>query len=578
MRNRLFVAVSALVTALAVPSVASAQVFDDQGPSALPQGCSGSGCWTNYARVTDYDGDGDLDLVAVNNGGFFSTPQAQALVFWENDGAGTFTDDSAAHGNTVAPLRQVAFGDIDDDGDLDFFAPSAGGTGNDRLFINNAGAFTDEASTRLPASLSSTAGATRMGDVDNDGDLDILVANGYFGSAPSLDVYLNDGAGNFTVGPVPPLTGGDNPDDIDLVDVDGDFDLDVLVNFHEGQNALLKNDGAGNFTSASAGLPTLDDGAYHYGPAFCDVDGDGDRDYFVDNAGDDYREMLAINDGTGNFTDESAARIAGNSGADDNLVVCLDYDGDGDFDFVVGALSTVQRLFVNDGTGNFAFMPGAFDASQIPTLWLEAGDLNGDGRIDIFAAAGEGNPQTERFYLGTTEAAIDTVAPVIIGVESVSFSAAEESVVRFAVSDNAVTDEGPRLSRAYVVVDGNEADATFVGGDIFRAVVPATSATTFSVCAVDLEGNSGCVEATTSTGEGGGGQGGSGPVGGDSAGGNGAGNTPNNGGNSPQGGGGTDEGSEGGCDCQLPAQRQNGAGAFALLSLALAVGLRRRRV
>jgi hypothetical protein len=186
--------------------------------------------------------------------------------------------------------------------------------------------------------------------------------------------------------------------------------------------------------------------------------------------------------------------------------------------------------------------------------------------------------QTERYYFGGTGVAVDTVGPKIIATEDVNLSSSAPTTVRFAVSDNAVTDEGPRLSRAYVVVDGNEADATFVGGDIFRAVVPATSATTFSVCAVDLEGNSGCVEATTSTGEGGGGQGGSGPVGGDSAGGNGAGNTPNNGGNSPQGGGGTDEGSEGGCDCQLPAQRQNGAGAFALLSLALAVGLRRRRV
>ena len=97
MRKLKLVTLSAFLVSLAVPSVASAQLFEDQGDDGLPQGC-GNGCWTNYARMTDYDGDGDLDLVAVNCGGFFANPTAQPLIFWKNSGGGQFTDDSAGSG------------------------------------------------------------------------------------------------------------------------------------------------------------------------------------------------------------------------------------------------------------------------------------------------------------------------------------------------------------------------------------------------------------------------------------------------------------------------------------------------
>jgi len=448
----------------------------------------------------------------------------------------------------------------------------------DRLFTQDAGTFTNQAATQLPAGLSSDAGAARMGDLDNDGDLDLVVADGYIDdNAPPGSLYFNNGNGVFTVAPttIPSASGGNNPDDIDLVDVDGDFDLDILFNNHQGQNVLWTNDGAGNFTDASSSLPALDGGAFHYGPAFCDVDGDGDRDYFVDNAGDNYKEVLAINNGSGVFTDESAARISGNSGADDNLVACIDYDGDGDFDFVVGSLQTQQRLFQNDGTGNFDIVQGGFDGPTIPTLWLEFGDLNGDGRLDAFAAAGEGNPQTERFYFGGPDVAVDTRAPRIIATEPVALSSTDPTVIRFAVSDNAVTDEGPRLSRAFVLVGTDEIEATFVGGDLFRAEVPATPVRAFTACAVDLEGNvsAGCPGGT---GEGGGGPGGGGPGGGGpSTGGNGSGASQSSGGNQP--GDSTDSGSDDGCGCEVPSQGNAGTGGLAFAALAVGMALRGRR-
>jgi len=546
-------------------------LFEDQGADKLgTQPCGGQGCWTNYARVTDVDGDGDLDLVGVNCGGFFSNPQPQPLAIWQNDGAGNFTDGSGLLGGFTGAVRQVAFGDVDGDGDLDVYVPAAGGVQLDAFFIRQAdGTFADEASTRLPAALSSDAGAARLGDVDNDGDLDLLVATGYIGdNADPGHLYLNDGAGRFAeaVGAVPTAKNGVNPDDIDLADVDGDFDLDVYINLHNGDNLLWINDGGGVFTDGSAGLPPLSaDAQYHYGPAFCDVDGDGDRDLFIDNTADGYTEQLLINDGAGTFTDETAERITGNTqGGDDNIVACLDYDGDGDFDFSIGALAPGrERLFQNDGAGNFTVVQGAFDGQTDPTLWMEFGDLNGDGRLDAFTAQGEGSPELDRVYFGNASVAADVRAPVITATEQVALSPSADTVVRFAVADSVVTDEGPRLRRAWVEVGDQQIDARFIGGDLYRAVIPSTPETTFAACATDWAGNTtpGC---EGSSGVGGGGQGGNGQ-GGNGQGGNGQGGD----GQGASNGGGPDVGDDG-CGCGVPGAAPTGAGAGAL---AVALGL-----
>ena len=575
--RRLFGSLSVLGLVL-MPRAAAAQLlFEDQGTAVLPQGCNGSGCWTNYARAVDVDGDGDLDLVAVNCGGFFSNPQPQPLLVWRNDGAGNFVDASDIFGSISATLRQVAFGDVDGDGDVDMVAPSAGNVQPDRLFIQTApGVYANEASTRLPANSSSDAGAVRLGDLDGDGDLDLVVAEGYLNDgADPASIYLNDGTGKFalTNTTVPTSKNGVNPDDVDLADIDGDFDLDILINFHQGQNSLWRNDGAGNFEDISASLPGLSGGAFHYGPAFCDVDNDGDLDLFTDNAATDgsYQEQLAINDGSGNFSDETS-RISGNSSSDDNLIACVDYDSDGDFDFIVGSLATNHRVFQNDGQGNFQFVANAVDGPTVPNLWLEFGDLNGDKRADLFAAQGEGNPQTERLYFGTESVVEDNLAPRVIAIENVALSAASETVVRFRLSDNATSDGGPRVDRAWVLVGNQQIDAAFVGGDLFRAVVPATSESVLTVCSADASGVTEC-----DGGEGGGGAGGSGAGGdgGSATGGASQGPGPSGSGAGGTGGGGTDSDSEGGCDCSLPAQSSTPGLALGALGLLWAAARRR---
>lgn len=573
----------AFVCVTALPAAASAQLLFEDQPNALPQGCNGSGCWTNYARMTDLDGDGDLDLVGVNCGNFFGT-SPQPLLVWTNDGEGAFTTSNML-GNIVAPLRQIAIGDVDGDDDADVYIPSAGNVQADRLLIQNApGVFADEASARLPAGLSSDAGFTRMGDLDGDGDLDLIVGGAYSnaGEQPAY-LFFNDGAGNFTASTTSyPLTAlGSNPDDVDLADLDGDFDLDVLINVHEGQNEFWINDGAGNFVTADA--PTLALDHFHYGPVFCDVDGDDDLDMFVDNDGvtGDFLEQLALNDGAGNFTDASD-QISGNIDNDDNLIACVDFDDDGDFDILIGALNARERVFRNDGSGNFTPVSNAFDGPQDPTLWLELGDVNGDNRLDVFTVQGEQpGGERDRVYFGTADRAADSKPPTVRIGEDVTLSPTEETVVRFALSDNATTDEGARLSKVFVLVGATEVPARYMGGDLYRAVLPASDETSFKICAVDLAGNAidGCPGGT---GEGGGSEGGSGPQGGNSNnGGNGAnGGSSNNGGAGASGGAGSDSdsGSDDGCGCALPgSSRTDASHLFALAALGLTLITRAQR-
>jgi hypothetical protein len=488
-----------------LPALASAQIADLVPDALDPQACGGAGCWTNHLRVTDVDGDGDLDIVLVNYADFFGGNNSpQPLVIYANDGVGSFTNvSSTAVGNFMGNVRQIAIGDVNGDGAPDLYAPS--GTGGPHvLFMNSgSGVFTDEASTRLPAAYPRAA-AARMGDVDSDGDLDIFVADGYATNGPPFGhVYLNDGTGVFSeaAGAVPNTFAGEDIDDVEFVDVDRDFDLDLIVNPHSGAAAVWINDGSGAFSPGGSIAPPAASN-FHYNVAPCDVDGDGDVDLWIDNAGASYTEQLLINDGNGSFSDETAQRVSGNPGADDNGVVCVDVDHDGDFDAVVLSLGTAERLLENDGVGNFTLVAGEFPPPTDCTLWGEFGDLNGDGRLDLVTGQGECSSSDE-VYLGNGSMPVDTTPPKIILVEEVGgVQPGATPVVRFAVSDSTVTDEGPRLSRAYALIGpGNpplDLDARFMGGDLFRVQLPAAdSAITFQVCAEDLEGNTSCSESQT---------------------------------------------------------------------------------
>jgi len=176
----------------------------------------------------DYDNDGDADLYV---GGINDTDKPVTRILYRNNGDGTFSDVTkaaglAGRGNNISCF----WGDVDTDGDLDLFLANSSGPGHpeahwgaDSLFRNNGdGTFSDIAAEAAVDNLTNSRGST-MGDIDNDGDLDIYVNNSWHDS----QVFLNDGRGRFSESGQ--KTGGAvfYGHGCALGDLDGDGDLDL---------------------------------------------------------------------------------------------------------------------------------------------------------------------------------------------------------------------------------------------------------------------------------------------------------------------------------------------------------------
>jgi MYXO-CTERM domain-containing protein len=644
------VAPFALLAALGLETRSAAAVtyFEDVTETMFPAPACGVeeegeeyrlGCYTNFLVIADVDGDEDLDVVMANGGGYYERDIAEESSLYLNDGEGAYSNvTSSVLGEASSRLRQVAVGDVDGDGDMDIYQPGGYGADADKLFIQTSqGTFADEAVQRLPPFTWSDAGAAHLGDLDNDGDLDLVVAD--WGAAPRKSpgntlVYLNDGEGYFTEQPIdvvpPPMAPeiGTAPIDIDLADIDGDFDLDILVNHRDGQSRIFLNDGEAKFSDGTEGNYPPKVGAYTYNVEACDFDEDGDLDLLLDNAGGYeefeydtgeevvtyrlYKAQVLVNDGTGHFTDETAETISGEPAADDNAVKCADVTGDGHYDLIVASLTNIgEKLLINDGSAKFTYEEGGFpgappaeeggDPESDPTLGIDVADVDGDGVLDVITGQGEGAPRVDRIYKGNGGA--DVTKPSFRAFETPSATAGEPIAVRFAVTDAYTSETGQHVKDVFLTyqVDGEDeevAEARFVGGDLFRAVIPPQPAGAKIVIGasatdrVELTSEADPIEITVLgapvTGEGGeAGEAGSGGNAGEpsSAGRGGSagsatepeggeGGEPSGGGTSSKGATGEDE--DDGCGCSVPGAPSRNYGALSALVLA-GLALRRRR-
>jgi hypothetical protein len=285
-------------------------------------------------------------------------------------------------------------------------------TPGDRLFVNGADELGVDVQHHLQTDfcdLPDTVGGTGvcLFDHDGDGDLDMYFAD----RAPEPNRLLRNDGGSFT--DISSESGADLTTDSTgciAFDYDGDEDLDLYVT-NVGPDVLLENDG-GAFRDVTAGAGIEADGFSNAATAG-DIDADGDLDLFVARVVDlascpedaclypplacpvNRRNLLFINEG-GTFEEVATER-----GIDDEaptlVTLMFDFEGDGDVDIYVGNdMGTVfdDRLYLNDGTGNFSEAAADYDvdAPGTCTMGVDAGDFDRDGHTDMVITDFEDRP------------------------------------------------------------------------------------------------------------------------------------------------------------------------------------------
>ena len=247
------------------------------------------------------------------------------------------TTDRLTIGTESNRSASVRMGDVDADGDLDLVVANGRHWTQQNFVFINAG----RAKFSVMQPLGSdrrTSYACKFADLDGDGDLDIATAN----DMALGRILLNDGAGRFSyhtefgeVSSVRSLT---------VADIDGDTDIDLLVTSRGKPNRIYLNDGAANFRPGPQFGSQQDS---TIAVAAADVDDDGHLDLVLANRDRQPNELLM---GNADLTFSIRKRFG--SGKDNSrAVVAADFNADGKLDWVVGNIGQPNEVFLGDGRG-----------------------------------------------------------------------------------------------------------------------------------------------------------------------------------------------------------------------------------
>jgi hypothetical protein len=330
----------------------------------------------------DYDNDGDIDIYFVNGaplrGTVCATVPRNAL--YRNDGGWKFTDvtDRAGVGDTGYGLG-VTVGDYDNDGNQDIYLNNYG---PNVLYRNNGDStFTDvtkQAGVAGPGGVG--AGACFL-DIDNDGDLDLFVAQ-------YLEFSYEKHVATTTLG------------------------VSVYANprfYRPAANLLYRNNGDGTFTDVSAASGIGRHAGYGMGTVCADYDNDGDTDILVAN--DVTANFLFQNDGKGVFEEVAVtAGLAYDLHGDEQGSMGVDsgdYDNDGLLDFYMTSYQDqLAVLYHNLGNGlveDVTLLTGAGAGTLPDVTWGNSFvDFDNDGDRDLFVACGHLQDNVERYTNATT--------------------------------------------------------------------------------------------------------------------------------------------------------------------------------
>ena len=342
---------------------------------ALNTGLTDNNTDTWGVAWVDYDNDGLEDCFVSSYDK--NTPNKM----YRNNGDGTFTNVqlgslTSIQNNSVSST----WADADNDGDLDVFLANNVEAANMYFQNDGNGNFSYDPNHSLNNYGGYCHNATWV-DYDNDGWVDLFVTD-FFATKFNL-LYHNNGDGTFTAITNDIIaTEANKSIGTTWGDYDNDGDVDAFVPNAEGaNNTLYRNDG-GAFTKITSGA-IVNDGGNSVGSSWGDYNNDGFLDLFVANTGGQ-NNFLYQNNGDGSFTKITNSPITddqhNSSGSS-----WVDVDNDGDLDlYVTNDLNDASVLYTNFGNGNFQKMENPLSEVQgnaYPNAWS---DLDNDGDMDLF--------------------------------------------------------------------------------------------------------------------------------------------------------------------------------------------------
>jgi hypothetical protein len=339
----------------------------------------GSGCgWI------DYDQNGLLDLYLVNGTAtrVYTPQQPTRGALYRNDGDGGFTDVTAKAGVGAEGLfgMGVAVGDYDNDGFPDLLVL---GYGRCILYHNNGdGTFTDVTARAGVQNSGLWASSAAWFDYDNDGKLDLIIAN-YVDWSPERNFYCGDRG--------PGMRSYCHPDD-----------------FHGQPPTLYHNNGDGSFTDVSKSSGVGLKGGNGLGVVTFDYDNDGWQDIFIAN--DHMPNFLFHNNRDGTFREvgyQAGVAVSADGQFEAGMGTdAADTTGSGRLDLIVGHLDMqLARVYQNMGDQTFedATLRSklSYSTYHMSTFGARFMDYDNDGWRDLFLANGHVLDNIERYHADT---------------------------------------------------------------------------------------------------------------------------------------------------------------------------------